>query len=123
MPTHQCQRWKVDMLRCEFTAFHRPEYMLCECNLLSRYNQHADKLRDDERLEVLKRNDRIEAKLKQGMSPNKGTNKLAEHKPLTALIACLDSGSPLSRTMSAHQESLKSYEYLPGFSNVPVACV
>ena len=45
MPKHQHQRWKIDMLRFDFNAVHRPEYMLYECNLLSRYNQHATALR------------------------------------------------------------------------------
>jgi hypothetical protein len=42
MPTYQVQRWKLDMLRYNFKTVHRPERMLCECNLLTRYNLYAD---------------------------------------------------------------------------------
>jgi hypothetical protein len=38
LPQHQAQRWKLDMLCFDFTIVHRPERMLFECNLLSRYN-------------------------------------------------------------------------------------
>jgi hypothetical protein len=38
MPTHTLQRWRMDLLRFNFTIVHRPERMLCECDLLSRYN-------------------------------------------------------------------------------------
>jgi hypothetical protein len=40
LPTHQMQRWKMDMLGYDFHVIHQPEMMLCECNLLSRYNSY-----------------------------------------------------------------------------------
>ena len=42
LPTHQMQRWKMDMLRFDFTCVHRPEKMLYECNMLSQYNTWTD---------------------------------------------------------------------------------
>lgn len=45
-PTHTMQRWKMEMLRFQFTIIHRPARMLAECDLLSRYNQKADALRE-----------------------------------------------------------------------------
>ena len=60
IPTHQCQRWKMDMLRYNFTAIHRPENMLFVCNLLSWYNLHASKLREAEKNKVKARDTRIE---------------------------------------------------------------
>jgi hypothetical protein len=41
MPTHQQQRWKMDMMRFDITFCHRPERMLSECNLLTRYNLYT----------------------------------------------------------------------------------
>jgi hypothetical protein len=53
MPTHQVQRWKLDMLRYNFKTVHRTERMLCECNLLTRYNLYADELRQSEVTQVI----------------------------------------------------------------------
>lgn len=44
-PTHTMQRWKMEMLRFQFTVVHRPSKMMAECDLLSRYNRKADELR------------------------------------------------------------------------------
>jgi hypothetical protein len=38
MPTHTLQHWRIDLLRFNFTIVHRPEQMICKCNLLSWYN-------------------------------------------------------------------------------------
>jgi RNase H-like domain found in reverse transcriptase len=81
LPTHQMQRWKLDMPRYDFHVIHRPEMMLCECNLLSRYNSYADKLRKDEKHEVCLQDECIEGKLAAGMSPNKGARALAAEDP------------------------------------------
>jgi hypothetical protein len=43
--THTMQRWKMEMLRFNFTIVHRPGKMLTECDLLSRYNMWTDKWR------------------------------------------------------------------------------
>ena len=77
MPTHQVQRWKIDMMRYDFTAIHRPEYMLCECNLLSRYNQHAEGLRKSDALVVPRRDAKIEEKFLGGRKDTKGKQGLA----------------------------------------------
>jgi hypothetical protein len=80
LPTHQCQRWKMDMMRYDFTAIHRPEQMLCECNLLSRYNHHAERIRAQETASRIARDDIIQARLDSGVNPNKGVRNLAaEH--------------------------------------------
>jgi hypothetical protein len=63
MPTHQVQRWKLDMLQYNFKTVHRPEQMLCECNLLTRYNLYADELRQLELTQVLENDQRIEQKM------------------------------------------------------------
>jgi hypothetical protein len=81
LPTHQIQRWKMDMLRYDFHVIHCPEMMLCECNLLSRYNSYADKLRKEEKQEVRLRDEWIKGKLSAGMSPNKGARALAAKDP------------------------------------------
>jgi hypothetical protein len=36
--THTQQRWKLELLRFDFTIVHRPGRMLTECDMLSRYN-------------------------------------------------------------------------------------
>jgi hypothetical protein len=36
--THTIQRWKLELLRFNFTIVHRPARMLTECDMLSRYN-------------------------------------------------------------------------------------
>jgi hypothetical protein len=128
MPTHQCQRWKVDMLRYDFDAKHRSEYMLCECNLISRYNQHATKLRMEEAKAVAIRDARIEEKLSQGVSPNKGTRRLAEPTVITALFAVIPSIDlqrfPTFATMvNDFRATRLSYHDHPGFSNRVVSCV
>jgi hypothetical protein len=81
LPTQEMQRWKLDMLRYDFHVIHQPEMMLCECNLLSRYNNYADKLQKNERQEVCLRDELIEGKLEAGMSPNKGAKALAAKDP------------------------------------------
>ena len=43
--THTMQRWKMEMLRFNFTIVHRPGKMLAECDLLSRYNIWTDEWR------------------------------------------------------------------------------
>jgi hypothetical protein len=48
MPTHMLQRWRTDLLRFNFTIVHRPERMLCECDLLSRYNLWTNKWRSEQ---------------------------------------------------------------------------
>lgn len=47
LPKHQAQRWKLDMLRNDFIVVHRPDKMMTECDLLSRYNTRADELHAD----------------------------------------------------------------------------
>jgi hypothetical protein len=81
LPTHQMQRWKMDMLRYNFHVIHQPEMMLCECNLLSRYNSYTNKLRKNEKQEVCLRDERIEGKLAAGISPNKRARALAAKDP------------------------------------------
>jgi hypothetical protein len=63
MPTHQVQRWKVDMLRYNSKTVHRPERMLCECNLLTQYNLYADELRQSESTLVTENDQQIEQKM------------------------------------------------------------
>ena len=36
--THTIQRWKLELLRFDFTIVHRPGRMLTDCDMLSRYN-------------------------------------------------------------------------------------
>jgi hypothetical protein len=48
MLTHTLQRWRMDLLRFNFTIVHRPEQMLCECNLLSWYNLSTESWRHHE---------------------------------------------------------------------------
>ena len=120
MPNHQCQRWKMDMLRYDFTATHRPEHMLNECNLLSRHNQHATALRRAEEKIVSNRDDRIETKLKRGVSPNKGAQKLAELD--SGMVIPFGSASSFATMVKDFNGSLSSYEDRPGFSNQAVQC-
>jgi hypothetical protein len=47
LPTHVHQRWRVNMLRLQFTIVHRPAYMLTDCDTLNRYNGLANELRGD----------------------------------------------------------------------------
>ncbi len=46
--THTMQRWKLELLRFDFTIVHRPARMLTECDMLSRYNTCTNKWRDEE---------------------------------------------------------------------------
>ena len=48
IPTHMIQRWRMQLLRYDFTIGHRPGRMMFECDLLSRYNTWTQKWRDDE---------------------------------------------------------------------------
>ena len=48
IPTHMIQRWRMQLLRYDFTIVHRPGRMMFECDLLSRYNTWTQKWRDDE---------------------------------------------------------------------------
>ena len=89
--------------------------MLCECNLLSRYNQHIEAIRREEQAAVLARNARIEQKI---------------GAKLTALVTCTDSlrGDVVvfgvyATMMKDFRHSLESYSCHPGFSNQVVSCV
>jgi hypothetical protein len=44
--THTMQRWKLELLRFDFTIVHRPAKMLTECDMLSRYNTWTDEWRN-----------------------------------------------------------------------------
>lgn len=46
VPTHHIQRWKQRLLLYDFTIVHRPARMMTEVDLLSRYNDRADQLRE-----------------------------------------------------------------------------
>jgi hypothetical protein len=48
IPTHMIQRWRMQLLRYDFTIVHRPGRMMFECDLLSRYNQETQVWRDAE---------------------------------------------------------------------------
>ena len=80
----------------DFTAIHRPEHMLFVCNLLSRYNLHASKLREAEKDDVKARDTRIEQRILGGMSINKGVRKLAANiSALTLPTSFCNSGQGL----------------------------
>lgn len=48
IPTHMIQRWRMQLLRYDFTIVHRPGRMMFECDLLSRYNQETQAWRETE---------------------------------------------------------------------------
>jgi hypothetical protein len=48
IPTHMIQRWRMQLLRYDFTIVHRPGRMMFECDLLSRYNQETQAWREAE---------------------------------------------------------------------------
>jgi len=45
IPTHMIQRWRMQLLRYDFTIVHRPGRMMFECDLLSRYNMTTEEWR------------------------------------------------------------------------------
>ena len=45
LPTHMIQRWRMQLLRYDFTIVHRPGRMMFECDLLSRYNMWTEEWR------------------------------------------------------------------------------
>ena len=45
LSTHMVQRWRLQLLRYDFTIIHREARMLADANLLSRYNEMADTYR------------------------------------------------------------------------------
>ncbi len=47
IPTHMMQRWRMQLLRYDFTIVHRPGRMMFECDLLSRYNQDTEAWRNE----------------------------------------------------------------------------
>jgi ribosomal protein L21E len=48
IPTHMIQRWRMQLLRYDFTIEHRPGRMMFECDLLSRYNQDTEAWRTEQ---------------------------------------------------------------------------
>jgi hypothetical protein len=44
--THTMQRWKLELLRFDFTIVHRPAQMLTECDMLSQYNTWTEAWRN-----------------------------------------------------------------------------
>jgi hypothetical protein len=59
--THTIQRWKLELLRFDFTIVHRPAKMLTECDMLSRYNTWTSQWRIQQKKE--------EAEIEQTESP------------------------------------------------------
>ena len=47
-PSHIIQRWRLQLLRYNFTIVHRPSRMMAEVDLLSRYNAMADDNREND---------------------------------------------------------------------------
>ena len=47
VPTHMVQRWRMQLLRYDFTIVHRPGRMMFECDMLSRYNMETEAWRDE----------------------------------------------------------------------------
>jgi hypothetical protein len=47
VPTHMIQRWRMQLLRYDFTIVHRPGRMMFECDMLSRYNQATEAWREN----------------------------------------------------------------------------
>jgi hypothetical protein len=47
LPSHVAQRWRLQMLRYNFTIEHRPARMLWEADTLSRYNRWTDQWRTE----------------------------------------------------------------------------
>ena len=45
LPTHMVQRLRLQLLRYDFTIVHRAARMMADANLLSRYNEMAQKYR------------------------------------------------------------------------------
>ena len=48
VPTHMIQRWRMQLLRYEFTIAHRPGRMMFECDMLSRYNRETEEWREED---------------------------------------------------------------------------
>ena len=46
--THTIQRWKLELVRFDFTIVHRPGRMLTDCDMLSRYNTWTNEWRKEE---------------------------------------------------------------------------
>ena len=68
--THTIQRWKLELLRFDFTIVHRPEKMLTECNMLSRYNTWTSKWdRKATKEEEMNQHKKISAVAFQGKRP------------------------------------------------------
>ena len=49
VPTHMIQRWRMQLLRYDFTIVHRPGRMMFECDMLSRYNQATEAWRENQK--------------------------------------------------------------------------
>ena len=45
LPTHMVQRWRLQLLRYAFTIVHRAARMMADADLLSRYNEMAERYR------------------------------------------------------------------------------
>ena len=75
--THTMQRWKLELLRFDFTIVHRPGKMLTECDMLSRYNSWTEAWRYNE--------------------PD-ARGPIQEPTPLTAFIQKLEQADPIPFT-------------------------
>jgi hypothetical protein len=53
LPTHQAQRWKLFMLRSDFTIVHRPDRMMRDVDMLSRYNNWVKEMGDTDKHEAM----------------------------------------------------------------------
>ena len=117
------------MLRYDFTAFHRPEYMLCECNLLSRHNMHADLLRAKEVTAVKERDQKLEGKIgdNRKASKRKATIEVGSAATVSLSFPVVDVDKRKYPTFAAiadgFSSALRSYGNRPGFSHQALRCM
>jgi RNase H-like domain found in reverse transcriptase/Integrase zinc binding domain/Reverse transcriptase (RNA-dependent DNA polymerase) len=88
VPTHMIQRWRMQLLRYDFTIVHRPGRMMFECDMLSRYNQTTQHWRDNaEKADIKIAN--LESTIRQ--TPSEHEAKSTEKKNGT-MVAYLPKG-------------------------------
>jgi hypothetical protein len=104
LPTHQAQRWKLFMLRFDFTIVHRPDRMMKDVDMLSRYNNWVKEMKDTGEQEISEASTKTESESTKGHKLASLMIRSAQAPPLVQYRSAQrigQAGAPLSALASA----------------------
>jgi hypothetical protein len=109
LPTHQAQRWELFMLRFDFTMVHRPDWMMRDVDMLSRYNNWVKVMKDRDKQGALAAPTRTEPERAEGqritslMIQSAQAPRLVQYKSIQRVGPAGAPLSTLARATTTHR--------------------